>query len=40
LDKQREGIEPLTQDETDFLSTYVTEDSNGRKVINNINFIN
>ena len=36
LDKQREGIEPLTQDETDFLSTYVTEDSNGRKVINNI----
>ena len=36
LDKQRESIEPLTQDETDFLSTYVTEDSNGRKVINNI----
>lgn len=35
LDKQKTETETLTQEEKDFLSTYVTEDSNGRKVINN-----
>ena len=35
LDKQKSETETLTQEEKDFLSTYVTEDSNGRKVINN-----
>lgn len=35
LDKQKSESDSLTQDEKDFLSTYVTEDLNGRKVINN-----
>ena len=35
LDKQKSESDSLTQEEKDFLSTYVTEDSNGRKVINN-----
>ena len=35
LDKQKSDTEPLTQKEKDFLSAYVTEDSNGRKIINN-----
>ena len=34
LDRQKAGIDPLTKDEEEFLSTYVTEDSTGRKVIN------
>ena len=36
LDKQKAGIEPLTQDEEEFVSTYVTKDSKGRNVINNV----
>ena len=35
LDKQKSESDSLTQEEKDFLSTYVTEDLNGRKVINN-----
>lgn len=36
LDKQKAGVEPLTQDEEEFVSTYITKDSKGRNVINNV----
>lgn len=36
LDKQKAGIAPLTLDEEEFVSTYVTKDSKGRNVINNV----
>lgn len=35
LTKQKSGLEDLTKDEKDFLSTYITEDTNGRKIVNN-----
>lgn len=35
LDKQKTDINSLTQDEKDFLETYVTEDPNGRKTVKN-----